>query len=357
MATPRSVLLPVRPVWVHVISRCVRKAYLCGGRDGRWEYRRKWVEDRLAELTTVFAVEIAAYAVMSNHVHVVLRLDPEIAAGWSDAAVVARWTTLFGKRLPRETDGRIVLGALDGLAANAAWVAERRRRLADVSWLMRALCEDIARRANAEDGCTGRFWEGRVTSVPLLDQAALIACMAYVDLNPIRARIADRPEVSARTSIHGRIRQRQRHRVTTRMAEQAVSPVASVTQHTAIGLTARVINSEEGLWCCPLARCVAGEPLAQTRFTTDDYLSLVDLTGRVIKSGKRGAIPAHLAPMLNRLDLEVDDWLSTMQKGGTLTAGALGHHAQRATEALRRGLRWVRNTCALFAARPAAHAA
>ena len=97
MATPRSVLLPVLPVWVHVISRCVRKAYLCGGRDGRWEYRRKWVEDRLAELTTVFAVEVAAYAVMSNHVHAVVRMSPDVAASWSAEEVVTRWLTVFGK--------------------------------------------------------------------------------------------------------------------------------------------------------------------------------------------------------------------------------------------------------------------
>ena len=96
--------------------------------------------------------------------------------------------------------------------------------------------------------------------------------------------------------------------------------------------------------------------MAQTRFTTDDYLSLVDLTGRVIKIGKRSAIPAHLAPILAHLDLKVDDGLSTMQTGGSLTAGALGHHAQRAAEALRRGLHWVRNTCPLFAARPSANA-
>lgn len=126
MAIPRSLQInPRRPGWIHCISRCVRRAYLAG--DG-WAHRQAWVEDRLRELTGVFAVEVAAYAVMSNHVHVVLRLDPSVAAGWSDAAVVARWTTLFGKRLPRDGEGKITLGALDGLEANAAWVAERRRR-------------------------------------------------------------------------------------------------------------------------------------------------------------------------------------------------------------------------------------
>ena len=106
MASPRSLQIDARrPGWIHCISRCVRRAYLAG--DG-WAHRQGWVEDRLHALAGVFAVEVAAYAVMSNHVHLVLRLDPEVVAAWSDAAVVARWTTVFGKRLPREVNGQIL---------------------------------------------------------------------------------------------------------------------------------------------------------------------------------------------------------------------------------------------------------
>ena len=189
------------------------------------------------------------------------------------------------------------------------------------------------------------------------------------DLNPIRARIAVRPEASACTAIHNRIRARQLHRVPARIAERTVALAASVTQHAVVDLAspvacsvacseaAAVASFEAGLWCCPLARCVVGESVVQNRFTSDDSLRLVDLTGCVIKADKRGAIPAHLAPILTRLDLEVDDWLSTMQSSGSLSAGALGHHTQRKAEALRRGLRRVRNTCPLVAARSPAHAA
>ncbi len=66
-----------KDTWVHCTSRCVRKAYLCGGRDGRWDHRRGWVEERLRLLAGCFAVEVAGYAVMSNHLHVVLRMRPE----------------------------------------------------------------------------------------------------------------------------------------------------------------------------------------------------------------------------------------------------------------------------------------
>ena len=85
----------------------------------------------------------------------------------------------------RGVDGRPVEPrpeVMDDLVANTAQVAIWRERLADLGWIMKALKEDIAKRANKEDGCSGAFWEGRFKSVPLLDQQALLACMAYVEL-------------------------------------------------------------------------------------------------------------------------------------------------------------------------------
>ena len=155
------------------------------------------------------ACDVSSYAVMCSHLHVVLRMHPEVTAGWSAREVVCRWLAIWPReRLP---DGSAVL-PLDmenlRLAADSAQVARWRERLGDLSWTMKTLKENLARRANHEDGGSGTFWEDRFKSVPLLDQAALIVCMAYVDLNPIRAKVADRPEKSRFTGAFERLRVR-----------------------------------------------------------------------------------------------------------------------------------------------------
>jgi REP element-mobilizing transposase RayT len=194
----------------HCIARCVRRAFLCGtdsysGRD--YGHRKAWIVDRLRQLAGLFAVEVCDYAIMSNHLHLVLRNRPDVVQQWPDAEVALRWRKLFRRRNditgePDEPDDH----DLAMLTADAARLTTLRARLASLSWFMRCLCEWVARAANREDGSGGRFWAGRFKSQPLLDEAALLACSVYVDLNPIRAGIAATPEESEFTSCCDRIR-------------------------------------------------------------------------------------------------------------------------------------------------------
>ncbi len=85
----------------HCISRCVRRAYLCGydplsGRD--FSHRKKWILDRLKHLAGIFAIDVCAYAIMENHVHSILRTRPDILRSWSDSDVAARWLGLCPRK-------------------------------------------------------------------------------------------------------------------------------------------------------------------------------------------------------------------------------------------------------------------
>lgn len=193
----------------HCISHCVRRAFLYGIDDKTvrsFEHRRGWIESRLLDLGQIFAIYIAAYAVMSNHIHLVARLYQTGANSWSSTEVIERWHRIFtGTGLSKRVLRGEVLSAFEQTILDLI-VATWCKRLCDLSWFMRCLNEPIARLANIEDGATGWFWEGRFKSQALLDEAALAACMTYVELNPIRAKIATAPENSDYTSIQRRIR-------------------------------------------------------------------------------------------------------------------------------------------------------
>ncbi len=146
------------------MSRCVRRAFLCGwdrysGRDH--EHRRGWVRDRLEELSKLFGVEVFSYAVMSNHLHVVVRIRPDWVSQWSDREVAERWSRLFRGKAAIQEGKAYDEKKLTRLLQDPEKLLQCRERLSDLSWFMRCTNEWLARRANKEDECTGRFWEGR----------------------------------------------------------------------------------------------------------------------------------------------------------------------------------------------------
>jgi len=186
--------------YYHCINRCVRRAFLCGedastGQD--YSHRKQWIVDKIKSFSGIYAVDVCAYAVMSNHYHIVLHVDYERACQWSDKEVIKRWYQLFNghRMIDRFKKGEINSAA--ELTVVDEIVGEWRARLMDISWFMRCLNESIAREANKEDKCSGRFWEGRFKSQALLDETALLTCMMYVDLNPVRAGIVNSLEESS----------------------------------------------------------------------------------------------------------------------------------------------------------------
>jgi REP element-mobilizing transposase RayT len=266
----------------HCINRCVRRSWLCGFdtySKQSFEHRKPWVEKRILELGEIFACGIYSYAVMSNHLHLVVHMSPVTARGWSESEVATRWVKLYPAPNTELCEQKIV-----AIIEDAALVEIYRARLANLSWLMKSLSEFIARKANAEDGVSGRFWEGRFKCQALLNEKATLAAMTYVDLNPVRAKIARGVSSSGYTSV------KARHRELQKDSEQANQLLR------------------------PLIGC---RSLNMPAITEADYIELVDFTGRQWHAGKKGRIEASEPRALTKLGLDKNLWTNRVKGIGS----------------------------------------
>ena len=306
MTQARSQLVSAdTPGTYHCVQRCVRRAFLCGvdrysGQD--FEHRKAWVEQRLALVAGCFAAAVHAYAVMSNHLHVVVHLDPGAPLTWTDSEVAERWVRLYP---PRESSEAARTAQIERLLANPERLAVLRQRLGNLSWLMKCLAEPIARRANVEDGCKGRFWEGRFKAQRLCDERAVLAAMVYVDLNPVRAGITERLETSHRTSVATRLQSSSRER------DARLRPVAGT-----------------------LAMCLP--------IRTGEYLQLVAWTGRQAHPGKRGKLSEDAPEILKRWDASSERWQRRVKAIGSGYWRVVGEVQDLKAWAERIGQRWLK---------------
>jgi len=285
------------------MSRCVRRAYLCGfdkesGID--YEHRREWIEARMHLLSSIFAIDICAYAVMSNHYHIVLRLSPEQVKEANDYEIARRWQCLFKGSLlfQKYSEGKVVKEYEQRIVDSE--IAVYRQRLCDLGWFMKCLNEPLARIANKEDSCKGHFWEHRYKSQALCSDEALLSCMAYVDLNPIRAAMADTPEASDHTSIQHRInRLTDKPTINLKQAieeqyEQGFLLTEQLKPKKLLGFNPDKKNTHHKL------------PFSKTA-----YIELVEWTGRIIRNDKHGFINHDQPPILERLNIDTKRWLSS----------------------------------------------
>jgi REP element-mobilizing transposase RayT len=288
--------------YYHCYVRCVRKGYLFGtGENGKnYDHRRAWIQDRIHHLIKAFAIEVCALAVMSNHYHIVLHVNKEQALAWTDEEVNERWKLALG----RKTDFPL---------APPEEMMRRRSNLYSISWLMRCLNEYIARRANKEDDVKGRFWESRFQSQALLDEGALLACMAYVDLNPIRAKMAKTLQESDYTSIQTRLEAQKQQQPTpeTLMPFQDDAPKEN--------------------------------PLKVTLpFSQHDYFSLLDWSGRQFRADKPGYIAAEVPSIVKNVGLNPANWINTIKKSRTQDQYILGSLSLMKDLASRLRKKWLK---------------
>lgn len=210
MPTPRRELVdPIQPLFYHLISRCVRRSWLCGydhytRRD--FSHRKQWLIKRMKFLAQFFAIELHAYSVMSNHFHLVVYYDPLASMRWTDEEVVDRWLSVCPPRSYRDDpDESTLFLHKQLLLGDSARLLHLRAELGSLSTYMKMLKQPIARRANQEDDVTGHFFEQRFYSGALLSERSVQAAMAYVDLNAVEALIATSIEQIEDASITERL--------------------------------------------------------------------------------------------------------------------------------------------------------
>ena len=356
----------------HVWNRCVRRAFLCGVdplTGNNYDHRKQWVYDRLAELAQIFAVDACVFAILSNHYHLIVRNRPDLVAQWSDEEVVRRWWQLCPERLDDAGNAAQPTAVeIKSLLADPEYVAELRRRLSSISTFMQYMNQWIAKRANSEDGVTGHFFEDRFGCRSLLDEGAILACSIYIDLNEIRALLAETPETSVNTSAYYRILARVK-----RQQRQEAESAAS-QQHGQVA-------GDPDAWLCPIdeqdrapllgpadvqsviaskdvlssAKASAGENSTELNsatvskqwrhgflaMTLDQYLEFLDWNARQLVPGKAGVMDASLPPILERLGMSAEFWLRMIENFDRWFPRAAGSAQKLAEEAARTGRRWL----------------
>lgn len=288
--------------YYHLIARCVRRAYLCGedkytGKN--FDHRREWLVERLKFLSSVFSIEIAAYAIMSNHYHLVINVNKQQALNWTNEEVINRWYQLYSghNMVDRYLSGES-LGNINLVFFNEI-IAKWRERLYDISWFMKNLNEYIAREANKEDNCTGKYWEGRYKSQALLDQNALLSCMAYVDLNPVRAHVVDTLEDSDFTSIQERITHLKSF--TKKLAKSGYHiKQKHISQHPEQPTDLKPFGDNKINHSIP--------------FALADYLKLLHWSARYIISSKKGDSDKPIPEVLTALNINEVRWLESIRR-------------------------------------------
>ncbi|MDG2381890.1 MAG: hypothetical protein P8N76_09455 [Pirellulaceae bacterium] len=320
----------------HCVNRCVRRAFLCGqdavtGKS--YNHRRQWIEDRISFLASVFLVDVHGFGIMSNHYHLVLWNRPDLARELSDRDVVLRWWRLTNYR-PNASD-TFKKQLIQVCLANREGILELRSRRSSISWMMRYLNQAVAVAANKEDDVSGRFWQGRFDSYRIRDLRQLLSTMIYVDLNPIRAGLAKSLERSYHTSVFRRIAALKRRDKSSHLhqarKEKAVQAILDewITPIEIKAYTSSQSSKRQRLsypeWRASDDGCLP--------MSVENYLLMLDWTGRQLRSGKRGRIPTGLPDILNQLKIRKSkDWFDIFHGCANTIIRKQGKPVNQATE-------------------------
>jgi len=299
-----------------------------GGSDQR---RKQFMLSVMQVLDAATCIELAAFALMDNHVHLLLRVLPKEARRWSARDVARRWLLLHP---PRNGYGRIRDVSDDDiqhLADDGEWVEATRAKLSSISFYMKEFKQRAAEYINRDEGETaGSLWQGRYKVKPVLTDEQLVATMAYIDLNPFAANVCEHIEQGEFTSLEQRLHKPKQD--VWRFGDDAAGRAAQATVGHALPRattgdvddlalpnrsTATRMQSTQTTSCqsqsgkrvavptSPIGgRRVRGRP-ALLSITIRSYLQLLDGVSRLIRSGKR-TLSGSAANVLTRLGCTPD---------------------------------------------------
>ena len=304
---------------LHICARVVRRCYLLGvdpftGKNH--DHRKVWIEDQLKLLAANFGIDLLSFAILSNHFHLILRSRPDVVATWDDSEVARRWLMLCPIRKKKDRFAEEPNEfELNSICKNPDKLATIRKRLSDVAWWMRLLCQNIGTRANHEDKQVGKFFQGRYRAVRILDEETLLACAAYVDLNPIRAAMAETLETSDHTSAQRRIQS---------LPQSATSVPSSSPPVDSFLSPLTIDEKNDSIGACANKAKVRCSDKGFLSMSTMDYLELLDASSRMVRPDKIGFTPSDVAPIFERLKLDPEYWRLQIQNFGRLFANVAG---------------------------------
>lgn len=321
---------PSEMATVHVMNRVVRRCLLMGSDQfsgKNYDYRKNWIEEELERVAACMGIDLLNFAILSNHFHLILRSRPDVVKKWDDSEVVRRWLKVCPNcQCKGRPPGPATEPQIKAICGDKKLVNQLRRRLSDISWWMRLVCQRIAQWANSEDKESGKFWQSRYRAVRLLDEEAILAGAAYVDLNPIRAAIAETLEGSEHTSLKRRIealRMNLAESAQPAAAEQSLEPSASQPRDAFLA-PLEIDQLQDELGPRPHTggqRCSDKGFLAMT---LGAYLALLDWTARQLVPGKTGATPEETPAVFERLQIKPDVWCQLVSQFGQLFSSIAG---------------------------------
>lgn len=339
---------------VHAISRTTRACRLFGDdptTGKNYDHRKGWIERLIERFAAHFAIDVLSYSILSNHHHQLLRSRPDVVQTWDDTEVARRWLMICPKRKDKQGNPLPPTEAeLDTIRNSPANVQEKRLRLSDVSWWMRLLNQWVAQAANKEDGAKGRFFEDRFKGIPLVDEESVLACAVYVELNWIRACMAETLEMSDYTSA-----QRRLEALKTQTRESDPCETTKLRRGRLADSFLAPVDLREATVAPGPQPSQSGERCSEKGFlamSTQEYLELADWSARHLARGKKGHTPSELPPLLVRLGLSATIWFELVARFDelfTTMAGLPEHIDQQRGKQTGRRFHVPRRTRELFA--------